>query len=343
MRNQVLGEGKFTTSSLASLGFFRINASTPEIGSDYVTISSTLDVANVNPILTELLTELTITVTDANDEVVKTHTYKGDELLPIKAGTEFLLDIDGLSSVQTYNILYTSKVKQGSVIEDVTVLCSLKNFKTYKRPAEVQIQNEFVTSSMIDFDVRVVDLDGAVESGRVLLTIKNSHGSLIGKEYLDLNADYVQLSYNKLEPNDTYIFTYTAEEYNIGFANNTYEGDKILLRKEIVTENGISGKIELLQLLRSITGKNLFNINDYDRIRKEGNTGYKEYDLKNNTIMFGAKNGYVTYSYFLPEGFNKNVILRFKARYNKNSPNKAPVYIGRGYAQNLHYQLMAFP
>ena len=339
MKNQVLGEGKFTTSSLASLGFFRINASTPEIGSDYVTISSALDVANVNPVLTELLTELTITVTDANDEVVKTHTYKGDELLPIKNGTEFLLDIDGLSSVQTYNILYTSKVKQGSVVEDVTVLCSLKNFKTYKRPAEVQIQNEFVTSSMIDFDVRVVDLDGAVESGRVLLTIKNSHGSLIGKEYLDLNADYVQLSYNKLEPNDTYIFTYTAEEYNIGFANNTYEGDKILLKKEIVTENGISGKIELLQLLRSITGKNLFNILDYDRIRKEGNTGYKEYDLKNNTVMFGAKNGYVTYSYFLPEAFNKNIILRFKARYNKNTPNKAPVYIGRGYGQNLHYQL----
>ena len=340
MRNQVLGEGKFTTSSLASLGFFRINATTPEIGSDYVTISSALDINNVNPVLTELLTELTITVTDENDEVVKTHTYRGEELLPIKAGTPFLLDIDGLSSVQTYNLTYSSKVKQGSVVEAVTVLCSLKNFKTYKRAAEVQIQNEFVTSSMIDFDVRVVDLDGAVESGRVLLAIKNSHGTLIGKEYLDLNADYVQLTYNKLDANDTYVFTYTAEEYNIGYANNTYEGDKILLRKEIVTEDGISGKIELLQLLRSITGKNLFNIQDYDRIRKEGNIGYKEYDLKNNTIMFGAKNGYVTYSYFLPEGFNKNIILRFKARYNKNTSNRAPVYISsKGVGQNLNYAL----
>lgn len=340
MKNQVLGEGKFTTSSLASLGFFRINASTPELGSDYVTISSVLDINNVNPVLTDLLTELTITVTDENDEVIKTHTYKGDELLTIKAGSEFLFDIDGLSSVQTYNLLYTSKVKQGSVVEDVTVLCSLKSFKTNKRDAEVQIQNEFVTSSLIDFDVRVVDLDGAVESGRVLLTIKNSHGSLVGKEYLDLNADYVQLSYNKLNPNDTYVFTYTAEEYNIGFANNTYEGDKILLRKEIVTEDGISGSIELLQLLRSITGKNLFNIQDYDRIRKEGNIGYKEYDIKNNTVMFGAKNGYVTYSYFLPEGFNKNIILRFKARYNKDTPNRAPVYIAsKGVGQNLNYSV----
>ncbi|MDO4996174.1 MAG: glycine rich domain-containing protein [Bacilli bacterium] len=339
MRNQVLGEGKFTTSSLASLGFFRINATTPEIGSDYVTISSALDVNNVNPVLTELLTELTITVTDENDEVVKSHTYRGDELLPIKAGTPFLLDIDGLSSVQTYNLTYTSTVKQGSVVEPVTVLCSLKNFKTYKRAAEVQIQNEFVTSSMIDFDVRVVDLDGAVESGRVLLTIKNSHGTLIGKEYLDLNADYVQLSYNKLEANDTYVFTYTAEEYNVGYANNTYEGDKILLRKEIVTEDGISGKIELLQLLRNITGKNLFNIQDYDRIRKEGNIGYKEYDIKNNTVMFGAKNGYVNFSYFIPETYFSPVVVTFKAKYTPDTPNKADVYISKGVGQTLSFKL----
>lgn len=338
MQNQVLGEGNVTTSSLASLGSFRVNASIPEVGSDHVTISSTLDVNNVSHVLIDLLTQLSITITDEDGNVVKSKTFSGATLSYIKTGQEFTIDIDGLSPVQTYNILYTSKVKQGTLLEDVTVLCSLKEFSTYKRDAEVVIENEFVTSSMIDFDVKVIDLDGAVESGRVLLTIKNSHGKLVGKEYLNLNDDFVQLTYNKLTADDTYTFTYSAEEYNIGFANNTFEGDKILLKKEIVTKNGIGGNIQLLSLLRNITGRNLFNIEDYDRIRKEGATGYKEYDLKNNTIMFGAKNGYVTYSYYLPEGLNKNIILRFKARYNKNTTNKAPVYIATaGVTQNLNY------
>lgn len=338
MKNQVLGEGKFTTSSLSSLGFFRINASTSDLGSDYAKITSVLDVNNVSSILIDLLNTLTIIISDQEGNIIKEENYSGSALNSIKAGEEFDIDIDSLSSVTTYNVAYKSTVKQGSVVEEVTVLCSLKNFKTYKRNAEIEIQNEFVTSNMIDFDVRAIDLDGAVESGRVLLTIKDSHGTLIGKEYLTLNADFVQLSYTKLEQNETYTFSYTAEEYNIGYYNNTYVGDYLLLRRDIVTEDGISGNIDLLQLLRNITGKNLFNIQDYDRIRKEGNIGYKEYDIKNNTVMFGAKNGYVNYSYFIPEAYKKNVILKFKARYNKNSPNKAPVYIStKGVGQNLNY------
>lgn len=340
MRDQVLGEGKFTTSSLSSLGFFRINANTSEISSDRVVISSVLDIQNVSSILIELLNSLRVVVTDTEGTVVAEQTYSGDELVSIKAGQEFLLPVADLSSVTTYNVEYYSTVKQGSVQEEITVLCSFKSFKTYKRHAEIQIQNEFVTSNMIDFDVRAVDLDGAIESKRVLLTIKDSHGALIGKEYLDLNADFIQLSYTKLEENETYTFTYTAEEYNVGFFNNTYIGDHVLLEKNILTENGISGNIDLLELLRNITGRNLFNINDYDRIRKEGNTGYKEYDLKNNTVMFGAKNGYVTYSYFLPEAYKKNIIIKFKARYNAGSPNNAQVYINnQGVGQNLSYEV----
>ena len=340
LRNQILGEGKFTTSPLSSLGFFRVTATPKNLTDESVTISSNMDVFNVSGILMDLLNTLTVTVTDENDNVITTKTYQGDELNDIRAGENFDIDIDGLSSVTTYNVNYTSTVKQGTVKESVTVLCSLKNFTTYKKNAEVQIRNKFVTANMIDFDVRVVDLDGAIESGRVLLEIRDSRNNLVGKEYLDINADYIQLSYTKLDQDETYSFKYIAEEYNIGSSNSTYVGDYILLEEDIVTEDGISGTIELTDLLRDITGTNLFNIEDFDRIRKEGNIGYKEYDISNNTVMFGAKNGYVNYSYFLPEGKGKAVVVKFKARYNKDSPNRAPVYISRGSSNGLHYEVV---
>lgn len=335
--NQVMGEGKFTTAPLSSLGFFRVVASPIDLTDNSATISSKMDTLNVSSILLDLLNTLTVTITDESDNIVYTKTYSGSEIERIKAGEDFDININNLSSVTTYTVNYTSTVKQGTVQESVNVLCSLKNFKTYKRSAEIQIANEFVTSSMIDFDVRAVDLDGAVESGRVLLEIRDSRSNLVAKEYLDLNADYVQLSYTKLNPNETYTFNYFAEEYNIGYSNATYAGDYSLLTKTIVTEDGISGNIELIDLLRDITGTNLFNLEDYNRIRKEGNTGYKEYDIKNNTVMFGAKNGYVTYSYFLPEAYQKIVTISFKARYNRATPNKAPVYISLGYGNNTNY------
>lgn len=337
MLNQVIGEGKFTTAPLSSLGFFRIVSSPEELTSHSVKISSTLDVINVSSILVELLNSLNMTITDEEDNIIYTHTYTEDELISIKAGESFETFIDGLSSVTTYNVNYSAVVKQGTVTEDINVLCSLKNFKTYKLDAEIQLRNEFVTSNMIDFDVRVVDIDGAIESGRVLLEIRDSKGTLVSKEYLDINADYVQFSYTKLNPEEKYTFNYIAEEYNKGFTNSTYEGDYILLKKEIVTEDGISGEIELINLLRDITGRNLFNLQDYNRIRKEGYTGYKEYDIKNNSVMFGAKNGYVTYSYYLPEAYQRIVTLTFKARYNKDTPNKAPVYISLGYGNNQNF------
>ncbi len=337
MINQVMGEGKFTTSPLSSLGFFRVTATPLDLTSSSVTISSSLDINNVSAILLELLNSLTISITDEQDNIVFTHTYNGDALDLIRSGEEFSIDLDGLSSVTTYNVNYSATVKQGTVVEAINVLCSLKSFKTYKLDAEVQIQKEFVTSNMIDFDVRVVDLDGAIESGRVLLEVRDSIGTLVAKEYLDINADYVQLTYSQLEASQKYTFNYIAEEYNKGFSNATYEGDYKLLSKDIVTEEGISGEIKLINLLRDITGKNLFNLEDYNRIRKEGNTGYKEYDVQNNTVMFGAKNGYVTYSYFLPEAYHKVVNLSFKARYNEDTQNTAPVYISLGYGNNRNY------
>ncbi len=337
--DQVMGEGKFTTAPLNSLGFYRVVASTTELESDKATVSSRLDIANINPILMELLDSFSIAVTDEEGTLLYAHTYKDDELDTLRLGEDFIIRLTNLQSVTTYNIDYAAVVKQGSVRESINVLCSFKNFKTYKRKAEVQLRNEFVTGTFIDFDVRIVDIDGAIESPRALLEVRDEGDRLVGKEYLGINEDFVQLTYDQLEKNKDYKLTFYVEEYNIGFTNQTYQSDYHLLEKVINTTEGVKAEIELIDLERQISGKNLFDIEDYDRIRKEGNTPYKEYDIKNNTVMFGAKNGYVNHAYFLPEANGHIITVSFKARYNKKSPNKAPAYIGMGSGNNQNYQI----
>ncbi len=337
--DQVMGEGKFTTSPLNSLGFYRVVASTTELESDRATISSRIDIANVSPILMELLDSFSVSVTDEQGVLLYAHTYKDDELDNLRLGEDFLIRLSNLQSVTTYNIDYAAVVKQGTVRESINVLCSFKNFKTYKRKAEVQLRNEFVTGTFIDFDVRIVDIDGAIESPRALLEVRDEGGRLVGKEYLAINGDYVQLTYDHLNPNKDYTFTYYVEEYNIGYTNQTFQSDYHLLEKVINTTEGVKADIELTGLTRKINGKNLFNIRDYDRIRKEGNTPYKQYDLSNNMVTFGAKNGYVNHSYYTPESYLHTIVVSFKARYSPDSPNKAPAYIGIGNGNNQNFRI----
>ncbi len=338
-KNNVIGEGKFTTLPLSSLGYIRIIADAVDLTNVEATVKAKIDVETVSPILLELLNSIELRVIDGSDNVVYSHLYKDAEINSIRAGQEFVDKITGLSSMTEYKVEFYSYVVQGSVKEDISVICPLKKFKTLKRQASVNIINKFVNGNMIDFDVKVVDVDGAIESGRVLLEVRDSTEKLIAMESLVVNGAYQRHVYEKLSADQKYSFSYKVESYNIGYDNSTFEGDYLLFKDDIVTEQGIKGSLELISLLRQINSRNLFNIEDYNRIRKEGNTGYKQYDIKNNTVMFGSKNGYTNFSYFLPEGFGKPVTVSFYAKYDSGTPNKAPVYIGKNYGQNLDYKL----
>jgi hypothetical protein len=322
VKDAEIGEGKFTSLPLSSLGYVRAISEVNELTYNSVTISTHIDLDNVSSILLELLSSMTINLTDGDGNVIYTSKYTGSDLEAIKIGEDFVIT-----------------VTQGTVTENISVLDSLKSIKTKRRSASIEIQNQFVNSEMIDYDVRVVDLDNAIESDRVLLEVRTLAGKLVSMDSLEINGDYERKSYTKLDADQTYVFTYKAEEYNIGYDNSTYESDYVLKTINIVTSEGISGSLQLTQLLRQIDGTNLFNIEDYDRIRKEGYIGTKEYDIKNNIVTFGAKNGYVNFSYYMPEAYQKKITVSFYARYNSSSPNKAEVYIGKSTGQNKDYQL----
>lgn len=333
--NVLIGEGKFTTMPLSSLGYLRVFNNVTDITYDSATINTRFDLETVSPRLLSLLSKFKVEIIDPDDEVFYSISYGPEDIASFIAGDMKSISLSGLKSVTNYKIVYTSEVTQGSTTESISVLSEVKMFRCKKVDAIIEIQNRFVNKNMIDFDVRVVDQDEAIESNHVLLEVRDSVGKLIALESLDVNGEFVQLSYTKLDPESKYSFKYYAEEYNVGYDNSTYETDHVILLEDIITEDGISGTLEIQEVTRQITGTNLFNLRDFDRIRKEGNTSYRKYDLNNNAVMFGGKNGYVNFSYYLPEAYYSHVTVSFEAKYDPDSPYFEDVYFSRSYNSTI--------
>lgn len=338
-KDAVLGESKFTTKPLSSLGYVRVKSGTVEVTSDSATLESYIDTSAVAEQLLDLLNSFKMIITDEEDNVIYERVYDESNIQEIIGGEKFSDVLLDLYSGTEYFVTFKATAKQGNVEEEIPVTCTFKSFTINKTPAEVNIMNRFVTGDMIDFDVRIDDLEGTILSNRVILEIRDSSDKLISTEYLDINSDYVQLTYTKLVENTDYKFTYKVEEYNEGYDNRSYQSDYTIFEEYITTTPGIKGSVQLTSLLRQIESSNLFNIEDYARIRKEGNTGYKDYDIKNNVMTLGAKGGYVNYSYFVPEAANSTVKVSFYAKYAEDTPNKASVYLSKSYGDTRSYLL----
>lgn len=338
-KNAVLGETKFTTKPLSSLGYVRVKSGTIDVTSDSAKLESYIDISAVSDQLIDLLNTFKMTITDDEGNLVYEREFDSSNIQEIKGGEKFTDEIFDLVSGTEYYVNFTATAKQGKVVEDIPVTCSFKSFTINKKPAEVNITNKFVTGSMIDFDVRIDDLEGTILSNRVILEIRDNTEKLVSTEYLDINSDYKRLTYTKLNENVDYKFTYKVEEYNEGYDNRTFQSDYTIFEEIINTTPGIRGTIELNSLLRQIESANLFNIHDLTRMRLTGNTGYKDYDLKNNVMTIGAKGGYVNYSYFVPEANGSVIEVSFYARYAKDTPNKAPVYLSKNYNDTRSYAL----
>ena len=331
VKNVPLGETKFTTLSLSALGYLKMKTTINDVSNHSASVSCSIDSDNISPILLELLSEVKLSVKDSNGKVVYTKTYKNGMLENISNGRKDYLDIIGLKSKTTYTIEYEAKAKMGTEEGKIKVTSGISTFKTYKEDAYISVINQFITNDIIDFDVCVIDNDGAISSKRVILEVRDDNDNLVEIRDLEINGDYVQIKYNHLTENKEYKFKYYVEGYNIGYNNATFENDYVLKEEYLITEASIVGNLELYDISSEILSNNLFNIKDFDRIRKTGSTGYKEYDVQNNAIMFGAKNGYTNFSYYLPEAEGKRVKVKFLAKYSNKNEYNCNIYINNSY------------
>lgn len=328
--NGLLGSVKASTNPLSTLGYVRISLEEQEITRNKASFELALNNKSTDPKLLSLLDSINISILDEEGNKVDNKIINGDDLTLLKQDEKINFNFENLTSNTKYTFDIKSNIKQGSKVYTFDVLNSLKSFKTHKKDAEVLIINKFANENMIDFDVKVLDEEGAIRTDRVLLEVRKSNGKLVSMKEIEINKDYKQLNFDKLDKDENYVFKFIAEDYNVGTNNSTYEEGKILLEEIITTEEGISGLLNLHSLSKVKKSKNLFNIKNRNLWTTSGyGTAKFSIDYDKNLLylgMTGAAN-YRYYRYYLPDYAGKKVTISFKYKYRKNSSKTASDFL----------------
>ena len=327
-----IGNLVFATQPISTLGSLELTVENKELTSTTSTINYKIDEERTDKRLIQILNELTINIVeqpegygDNNNQetregtIVYTDTLTGDEITNLQQAGTKEIKYENLKSNTTYTIEITGNVQLGNTQEKIQITYNYKEFTTLKIPAKVEIRNQFVTGNLIDFDVRIEDINNAVLNNTVRMELRNSSNDLIDLQELTTNEDYIRKTYEKLEENQTYRLSFYADQYNEGKTDETYKVNYLLKEIEIVTEPGISGSIGLTELSRKATGKNLvdmssetkwyvypnFNTNDYYG---------KEYNAETKTLTLGGHGNYRRVVYDLREYAGQEVTMSFKAK-----------------------------
>ena len=208
----------------------------------------------------------------------------------------------------------------GNTQESIQVTYNYKEFTTLKIPAKVEIRNQFVTGNLIDFDVRIEDIDNSVLNNKVRMELRNSSNDLIDLQELTTNEDYIRKTYEKLQENQKYILRFYADQYNEGSTDETYKVNYLIKEIEIITEPNILGALKLISMERQGTGKNLLDVksknNWHSLLFSTGAYYGKEYIENENTLrLYGGKNDTAQYyTYNLENYIGQTVTISFKAK-----------------------------
>ena len=186
-------------------------------------------------------------------------------------------------------------------------------------PAEVQIKNQFVIGTMIDLDMRIEDIDNAVLTNKVRIEVRDKDNKLIDLSEMQTNVEYERKTYEDLTPNEEYRIIVYAPQYNIGSTDETYEADYVLKEIKIITETGISGKLDLIGLEKTPTGKNLIDVsskvNWYEQCFNTNNRYGLSYNEETKTLELGASIGVNNRNYYdLGKYLDQEITISFKAR-----------------------------
>ena len=336
----VIGEGRFTTLTISSLGYVRLDIENTELTQNNAKFSLSINNEVTDGRLIKILSYLelrlvpqeeTENVGDQETRIDETKATKSivltsEELEKLKQGEELELNYETLDSNTKYKIEAITKAKQGTVEEDVENMHVLEEITTLKIPAEVQIRNQITIANMLDFDIRVEDIDGAILNNKVIIELRREDNGLVEREEIETNQEYVRKIYDGLEEEKRYYLKIYAGEYNEGSTDVTYQSNYLLKEIEIYTEFGITGEIGLNNLSRKATGKNLVNVESENNwyVYPNFNTGNyygKEYNKETNELKLGGNGNQRRAVYDLREYAGQEVTISFKIKYvDKSDP-----------------------
>ena len=180
--NVEIGNLVFATQPISTLGLLELTVENKELTSTTSTISYKINEERTDKRLIQILNELTINIIEqpssnednsADDEesregtVVYTYTLTGEEITNLQQAGTKEIKYENLKSNTKYIIEITGNVELGKTQESIPVTYNYKEFTTLKIPAKVEIKNQFVTGNLIDFDVRIEDIDNAVLNNKL--------------------------------------------------------------------------------------------------------------------------------------------------------------------------------
>ena len=323
--NVEIGNLVFATQPISTLGSLELIVENRELTSTTSTISYKIDEDRTDKRLIQILNELTINIKDG-ENIVKTDILLGEEISNLQQAGTKEIKYENLQSNTTYTIEIIGNVQLGNTEESIPITYNYKEFTTLKIPAKVEIRNQFVTGNLIDFDVRIEDINNSVLNNKVRMELRNSSNDLIDLQELTTNEDYIRKTFEKLEENQTYKLSFYADQYNEGSTDETYKVNFLIKEMEIVTEPGISGSIGLTELTRKATGKNLVDVSSetkwyvYPNFNTNDYYG-KEYNKETKTLTLGGHGNYRRAVYDLREYAGQEVTMSFKARNVNGSQN----------------------
>ena len=378
--NNLLAELNFTTIPLSRLGsiywktetYLKEETQVREDGTeeivkelqltkDSATIKVQIDTVKTDIRLVQLIAENEFIVKDADENIVFSCPL---DLVSVKSGEEILVEITGLESNTEYFYDIETILRQGSIEDTAKRDLTTNSFITRKKPAEVNIQNPFVTGELIDFDVKIIDVDEAILTNMARMEVREIDSRTGDAKLIDMKNietkqdiigedDFKRQVYDSLKEDTNYTITFFAEQYNEGHDNTTYIPEYVLYEWNIFTNtsDSISGKIEPLSLSRKTKKENDGSINvQSNLINVESevnwltstmfNTGsryYKSctYDSAGNPILNLSSNNYVgRYVYdFKQAGLNAGdtVTISFSAKLTKGT-----IYLQNGEETNTN-------
>ena len=339
-----LGNLVFATQPISTLGSLELTVENRELTSTTSTISYKINEDKTDKRLIQILNELTINIKDG-ENTVKTYTLTEEEIINLQQAGTKEIKYENLKSNTTYAIEITGNVQLGNTQESIQVTYNYKEFTTLKIPAKVEIRNQFVTGNLIDFDIRIEDINNSVLNNKVRMELRNSSDDLIDLQEITTNEDYIRKTYEKLEENQTYKLSFYADQYNEGSTDETYKVNYLIKEIEIVTTPGISGSIGLTELSKKATGKNL--VDPESTVNWQSDTfntwGYYErhYDKENNIISFSGRGQYSTretHTYNLTKYKGETLTVSFEAKISDNS-NGLTAYLVNSSGGNIKYEL----
>ena len=324
-----LGNLVFATKPISTLGSLELKMENKELTSTSTKLDYKIEEERTDKRLIQILNGLRIKIKEKLEntqeknekykEIAYEHILTEEEIIQLKQGKYNSINCENLQANTTYEIDIEGNIKLGKTEEEIPITYTYKEFTTLKIPAKVEIKNQFVTGNLIDFDVRIEDVNNSVLNNKVRMELRDEKANLLDLQEIETNEDYVRKTYEKLSGNHRYKLSFYADQYNIGNTDKTYKVNYLIKEIEILTEPGISGSIGLTELSKKATGKNLVDMSSeikwyvYPNFNTNNHYG-KEYNEETKILTLGGDNENRRAVYDLREYAGQEVTMSFKAK-----------------------------